>query len=152
MAPNTRLWLRVAQTGHFALLQIVEVYTKAAVRVDPAIGEAGDVDTAMLILTHEDGTLTYIDNSRQAVYGYDQRVEVFGSAGMAASENPREHTAEVHTAAGAPPQKNSDFFFQRFISRFLPGGAGLFGGLGSGKMAVWVDDGRGAPEWEKATL
>ena len=55
--------------------------------------EAGDVDTALVTLVHENGCLTAIDNSRQAVYGFDQRVEVFGSAGMAASENPLAHTA-----------------------------------------------------------
>ena len=63
--------------------------------------EAGDVDTALVTLVHENGCLTAIDNSRQAVYGYDQRVEVFGSRGMAASENPLAHTAVVRTADGA---------------------------------------------------
>ena len=51
--------------------EIIEVYTQAAVRIDPAIGEAGDVDTAIIVLTHENGCITTIDNSRQAVYGYD---------------------------------------------------------------------------------
>ena len=61
-------------------------------------GEANDVDTAVILLEHENGCLTTIDNSRQAVYGYDQRVEVFGSAGMAASENPLAHSTIVRTA------------------------------------------------------
>ena len=64
--------------------EVVEVYARGAVRVDPAFGEAGDVDTAMIMLVHENGCMTTIDNSRRAVYGYDQRVEVFGSEGMAA--------------------------------------------------------------------
>ncbi len=68
--------------------EVVEVFARGAVRVDPAIGEAGDVDTAVVVLEHANGCLTTIDNSRQAVYGYDQRVEVFGSTGIAASENP----------------------------------------------------------------
>ena len=72
--------------------EVVEVYAQGAVRVDPAIGEAGDVDTAAVMLRHENGCITTIDNSRQAVYGYDQRVEAFGSGGMAASENPLAHT------------------------------------------------------------
>ena len=80
--------------------EVVEVFARGAVRVDPAIGEAGDVDTAVVMLEHENGCLTTIDNSRQAVYGYDQRVEVFGSAGMAASENPLAHSAIVRTADG----------------------------------------------------
>jgi myo-inositol 2-dehydrogenase/D-chiro-inositol 1-dehydrogenase len=68
--------------------EVVEVYAQGAVRVVPAIGEAGDVDTAAVVLRHENECLTTIDNSRRAVYGYDQRVEAFGSAGMAASDNP----------------------------------------------------------------
>jgi myo-inositol 2-dehydrogenase/D-chiro-inositol 1-dehydrogenase len=58
------------------------------VRVDPAIGEAGDVDTAVVTLVHADGALTVIDNSRRAAYGYDQRVEAFGSDGVVSSDNP----------------------------------------------------------------
>ena len=76
------------------------MYARGAVRVDPAFGEAGDVDTALITLVHANGCLTAIDNSRQAVYGYDQRVEVFGSRGMAASENPLAHTGVVRTAGG----------------------------------------------------
>jgi len=68
--------------------EVVEVYARGAVRVDPAIGEAGDVDTAVVTLAHENGALTAIDNSRRAVYGYDQRVEAFGSKGVVLSENP----------------------------------------------------------------
>ena len=64
-----------------------EVYTEAAVLVDPAIGEAGDVDTAVITLKMENGAIAVIDNSRKAVYGYDQRAEVFGSKGMVATGN-----------------------------------------------------------------
>ena len=59
-----------------------EIYVEAAVLVDPAIGEAGDVDTAVITLKMENGSIAVIDNSRKAVYGYDQRAEVFGSAGI----------------------------------------------------------------------
>src|SRR5690606_14855445 len=59
----------------------------AGVMVDPAIGEAGDVDTAMITLKFDNGVIGVIDNSRQAVYGYDQRVEVFGSKGAATTAN-----------------------------------------------------------------
>ena len=68
--------------------EVVEVFARGAVRVDPEIARAGDVDTAVVTLVHESGCLTAIDNSRRAVYGYDQRVEVLGSAGLAASDNP----------------------------------------------------------------
>ena len=100
--------------------EVVEVFARGAVRVDPAFAEAGDVDTALVTLVHENGCLTAIDNSRQAVYGYDQRVEVFGSRGMAASENPLAHTARGadrgrHAARAALPY----FFLERYIPSYV---------------------------------
>lgn len=67
--------------------EVTEIYATGAVRVDPRIGEAGDIDTALTLLQFDDGTLCSIDNSRKAVYGYDQRIEVFGSEGMVSAEN-----------------------------------------------------------------
>jgi myo-inositol 2-dehydrogenase/D-chiro-inositol 1-dehydrogenase len=63
----------------------VEVYACGASMMDPAITEAGDVDTSMLILKMEDGALCHIDNSRHTGYGYDERIEVFGARGLAES-------------------------------------------------------------------
>jgi myo-inositol 2-dehydrogenase/D-chiro-inositol 1-dehydrogenase len=77
----------------------VEVYATGAALVDPAIGEAGDVDTSMLILTMASGALCHIDNSRRAEYGYDERIEAFGSKGMAQSR--RKPTREVSLYTGA---------------------------------------------------
>lgn len=122
--------------------EVVEVYARAEVRIDPAIGEAGDVDTAVVVLTHENGAMTTIDNSRQAVYGYDQRVEAFGSVGMAQSENPRSHTAEVHTASGTTLTTVPYFFVERYIPSFLAGWASFVEGLKSGSMAITMADGR----------
>ena len=68
--------------------EVVEVFARGAVRITAELAEFGDIDTAVVTLVHENGVLTVIDNSRQAVYGYDQRVEAFGSLGVAASENP----------------------------------------------------------------
>src|SRR5206468_11507817 len=99
--------------------EVVEVFARGAVRVDPGIGEAGDVDTAVITLVHADGCLTTIDNSRQAVYGYDQRVEVFGSAGMAASENPLAHTAVVRTRDGVRGAILPYFYLERYIPSYL---------------------------------
>ena len=77
--------------------EVVEVYAQGAVRVDPAIGEAGDVDTAAVMLRHDDGCITTIDNSRQAVYGYDQRVEAFGSGRDGGVREPaRPHRRATH--------------------------------------------------------
>lgn len=98
---------------------VVEVFARGAVRIDPAIGEAGDVDTATVMLTHENGALTTIDNSRQAVYGFDQRVEVFGAKGMAASFNPLAHTTSVFTADGTRSSTLPYFFLERYGQSYL---------------------------------
>jgi myo-inositol 2-dehydrogenase/D-chiro-inositol 1-dehydrogenase len=98
--------------------EVVEVYARAAVRVDPEIGEAGDVDTAVVTLEHADGCLTTIDNSRQAVYGFDQRVEVFGSAGVAVSENPLAHSAVVRTVDGMRGATLPYFYLERYIPSY----------------------------------
>ena len=86
--------------------------------VDPRIGEAGDVDTAIVTLTFENGALGVIDNSRRAAYGYDQRVEVFGSLGMAAGENDGDSTVKVSTAAGVVSDKPQYFFLERYMQSF----------------------------------
>jgi myo-inositol 2-dehydrogenase/D-chiro-inositol 1-dehydrogenase len=98
---------------------VVEVYATGAVLIDPAIGEAGDVDTAVIVLTHANGTITTIDNSRQAVYGYDQRVEVLGSKGMASSENLLKDNGRVLTAQGSSGANLQDFFLDRYRESFV---------------------------------
>ncbi|WP_392544617.1 inositol 2-dehydrogenase [Oryzobacter telluris] len=97
---------------------VVEVYARGAVRVDPRIGEAGDIDTAVVVMTHADGTLTTIDNSRQAVYGYDQRIEAFGSGGMAVSDNPARHNAWVRTGEATVGQPLPWFFLERYVESY----------------------------------
>lgn len=99
--------------------EVVSVFARGAVRVDPAIGEAGDIDTAVIVLEHANGAITTIDNSRQAVYGYDQRVEVFGSTGMARSENPFQHTATISDASGTRASTIPYFFLDRYIPSYL---------------------------------
>ena len=99
--------------------EVVEVYARGAVRVDPGFADAGDVDTAVVVLEHENGCLTTIDNSRQARYGYDQRVEVFGSLGVAASGNPLAHTAAVRTAAGSHEATLPYFYLERYTPSYV---------------------------------
>jgi myo-inositol 2-dehydrogenase/D-chiro-inositol 1-dehydrogenase len=99
--------------------EVVEVFARGAVRVDPEIAAAGDVDTAVITLVHADGCLTTIDNSRQAVYGYDQRVEAFGAAGMAQSDNPRAHTASIATAEGTEATTLPYFFLERYVPSYV---------------------------------
>lgn len=96
----------------------VEVYTEAAVLVDPAIGEAGDVDTAVVTLRMENGAIAVIDNSRKAVYGYDQRAEVFGSKGMAATSNDTLSTAVITNADGVTGEKPLYFFLERYMAAY----------------------------------
>lgn len=101
--------------------EVVEVHAYGAVLVDPAIGEAGDIDTAVITMRHANGAITTIDNSRQAVYGYDQRVEVFGSGGVVASENPGVNTTTVRTAAGQTGSAIPYFFIERYTQSYLDG-------------------------------
>jgi myo-inositol 2-dehydrogenase / D-chiro-inositol 1-dehydrogenase len=99
--------------------EVAEVFARGAVRVDPAIGEAGDIDTAMVMLVHENGCLTAIDNSRRAVYCYDQRVELFGADGMAATENPLAHSALVRTAEGTSEPPLPYFYLERYTASYV---------------------------------
>jgi myo-inositol 2-dehydrogenase / D-chiro-inositol 1-dehydrogenase len=99
--------------------EVVEVFARGATRIVPELGELGDVDTAVVTLVHETGVLTVIDNSRQAVYGYDQRVEAFGSAGMAASGNPAAHTGIVLRADGSHAQPLPHFFLERYVPSYV---------------------------------
>ena len=99
--------------------EVVEVFARGAVRVDPAIGEVGDVDTAIVTLTHSDGCITAIDNSRQAVYGFDQRVEAFGSRGVSSSLNPPAHSGVTITAEGVSGPPLPWFFLDRYLPTYV---------------------------------
>ena len=94
--------------------EVVEVFVRGAARVDPRIGEIGDVDTSVCVLVHADGTLTTIDNSREAVYGYDQRLEAFGSLGLAVSDNHRIHHGWSMTREGISSRQLPWFFMERY--------------------------------------
>ena len=98
--------------------EVEEVYTAAAVMVDPAIGEAGDVDTAVVTLRFANGAIGTIDNSRKAVYGYDQRVEVLGSKGSIATANCYPNQAVVSTATEVRRDLPLNFFMDRYTESF----------------------------------
>ena len=97
---------------------VTEIYATGAVRIDAAIGEAGDLDTAVVTLTHANGCITTIDNSRQAVYGYDQRLEVLGSTGMAVSENPMKNAAVVYSTSERQGSVLPYFFLDRYTDSY----------------------------------
>jgi myo-inositol 2-dehydrogenase / D-chiro-inositol 1-dehydrogenase len=99
--------------------EVTEVYATGTVRIEPSFAEIGDIDTALVTLVHEDGCLTAIDNSRRAAYGYDQRVEVFGSRGMAVSDNPPSHTGAILTSEGRRQPALPHFFIERYASSYL---------------------------------
>jgi len=99
--------------------EVNEVFARGALRIEPSFAEVGDIDTALVTLVHEDGCLTAIDNSRRAAYGYDQRVEVFGSEGMAVSENPLAHTGAVVTASGLQRPPHPYFFLERYLPSYV---------------------------------
>lgn len=98
--------------------EVVEVYAAGGVMVDPAIGEAGDIDTAVITLKFANGAIGTIDNSRKAAYGYDQRVEVFGSGGMAAVSNNTANNSVYSNAEGVYSEKPLYFFLERYMESF----------------------------------
>ncbi|MFK5973369.1 MAG: inositol 2-dehydrogenase [Flavobacteriaceae bacterium] len=98
--------------------EVEEVYAKGAVLVDPAIGEAGDIDTAIITLTYTDGTMAVIDNSREAAYGYDQRIEVFGSKGMVQGNNNVSDGHRLYTKSGVQGALPLHFFLERYAEAY----------------------------------
>lgn len=99
--------------------EVTEVNAYGSVLVDPGIGEAGDVDTAIVTLKFENGALGVIDNSRKAVYGYDQRVEVFGSEGAAVNENDIPNTAVLWGADGTVSGTAYKVMWDRYTGAFV---------------------------------
>ena len=98
--------------------EVTEVFTKATVLVDPAIGEAGDVDTAIITLSFANGAIGVIDNSRKAVYGYDQRVEIFGSKGMASADNNYPENHRYFAEDGVHGSLPLNFFMDRYLEAY----------------------------------
>ncbi|MBQ8077392.1 MAG: inositol 2-dehydrogenase, partial [Eubacterium sp.] len=98
--------------------EVDEVYANATVMVDPAIGEAGDVDTALVALKFKSGAIGVIDNCRKACYGYDQRLEVFGSGGQASAANDTPTNVSYINENGNTTDKPLYFFLERYMQSF----------------------------------
>lgn len=98
--------------------EISEVFAVGSALVDPAIKAAGDIDTAVVTLTYGSGAFGFIDNSRQAVYGYDQRIEVFGSKGCVMVGNRHPHDSVVYTREAVTGPLPLYFFLERYNESF----------------------------------
>ncbi len=98
--------------------EVEEIYTSAGVMVDPEIGKAGDLDTALVVLRFRNGVIGTIDNSRKAVYGYDQRVEVLGSEGAISTGNRFPNQAVISNAQSVRQDLPLNFFMERYAESF----------------------------------
>ncbi len=98
--------------------EVTEVFAKGHNLVDPLIGEAGDIDTGYVLLTFRNGATAMIENSRQAAYGYDQRLEVYGSLGMAQAANKLNDSHQFYNKSGAHSSKPVDFFLERYMASY----------------------------------
>ncbi len=98
--------------------EVEEVYTSAGVMVNPEIGRAGDLDTALIVMRFRNGVIGTIDNSRQAAYGYDQRVEILGSDGSIATDNCYPNHAVVSTAKMVRKDLPLNFFMDRYTQSY----------------------------------
>lgn len=122
--------------------EVVEVFSKGLNIIDKKVGEAGDVDTALTTLTFEDGTYAVIDNSRKAVYGYDQRLEIFGNGGMIQVENNLHNRNILYNEKGIHHALPLDFFMNRYAKSYLNEMELFIDALTSGKqMPVGGADG-----------
>jgi myo-inositol 2-dehydrogenase/D-chiro-inositol 1-dehydrogenase len=115
---------------------VVEVFSKGSVLVNPVFARYGDVDTAITTLTFKNGAIGVIDNSRQAVYGYDQRVEVFGSKGSVSANNDFPNTAEMSTSEGIYRDKPLHFFLERYNEAYIEETQMFIDSLRSGAAAM----------------
>jgi myo-inositol 2-dehydrogenase/D-chiro-inositol 1-dehydrogenase len=93
---------------------VTEVFSSSAVLIDPAIGAAGDADTAKTILRTASGKLCVISSSRRSGYGYDQRIEAFGAKGMIRAQNQLETTVETWSETGSTGDRLQNFFLDRY--------------------------------------
>lgn len=99
--------------------EVVEVYAKGGNLVDPEIGNKGDIDTAIVTLTFANGALGVIDNSREAVYGYDQRIEIFGNKGALVADNQTSTNLKYFHSGTVESDKPLAFFLERYNDSFV---------------------------------
>ena len=133
--------------------EVTEVAAMAAVLTDPAIGGAGDYDSAQVMLKTASGKQAMISNSRRATYGYDQRIEVHGALGAVTAENQRPVMIEVATAAGYTRPPLHDFFMTRYTEAYAAEIAAFIAVLGGkGTASPSGEDGLAALALAEAAL
>ena len=98
--------------------EVVEIYAKGLVFFDEAISKVGDIDTALTTLTFEDGTYAVLDNSRKAVFGYDQRLEIFGDKGMIQVDNNLYNRNILYNEHGIHQALPLNSFTERYINSY----------------------------------
>lgn len=99
--------------------EVTEVHAQGATLIHPMFAAHGDIDTAVTTLVFESGAIGVIDNSRKAVYGYDQRVEVFGSGGVIRAENEYQNTTQLMTERGVHGDLPKYFFLDRYQQAYV---------------------------------
>jgi len=133
--------------------EIESVYATGSNLVDPEIGKLGDIDTAAAVLRFTSGSIAVVDNSRQAVYGYDQRIEVFGSKGAIVIDNQPANTASISTAEGIRHDPIPHFFINRYMQSYCDELKAFFAALEKGEPApVSGEDGLAAVKIARAAL
>ena len=120
----------------------VSVFAAGSSIVDPEIGAAGDVDTAVATLSYGDGRIAVIKNSRRAIYGYDQRIELLGSKGLLQAQNMLENTLVKSTAEGVTGARPTYFFLERYMPAYAAEWAAFVAAVRDGTaLAVTLEDG-----------
>lgn len=99
--------------------EVEEVYALGAVNIDPAFHDYDDVDTSIITLRFKNGVIGTIDNSRQAVYGYDQRCEVLGSKGSIQINNNYNNSAVISNDQAVSRDLPLHFFMERYTDSFI---------------------------------
>jgi len=127
---------------YFTGSEVTSVYALGSVRIDPKIGELGDVDTAIVTLQFTSGALGLIDLSRQSGCGYDQRTEVHGEKGTLQVENVLESTVQLSSAQGVTKDKPLYFFLERYFDGFVDAQKVFFEMVNNGTISpVTIYDG-----------
>ena len=120
----------------------VSISASGACLVDPEIGRAGDIDTAVVTLSYADGKLAVIKNSRRAAYGYDQRLELLGADGLLQAQNILENTVVKSTGQGVISAKPTYFFIERYMPAYKAEWAAFVAAVQAGDdMPVSLQDG-----------